>query len=128
MNAKDSKGLLAVAVVQFVALFVLPWSVLSGISPVILILGPSLFGFLGYSLYRRRSWSRVATVFVQGMNIIVRLLTTISQVVSLDEAGTHFDWPLMITALVSVALSAGVMYYIDQPEMELLMKQGAEAI
>ena len=123
MNAQASRGLLVVTILQFVAIFVLPLSTLGSISPVILAVAVALFAFLGISLYHRRSWSRVATVFVQGLNITVRILTTISHVVSFDGDQALFNWPLLITAVVSVALSAGIMYYIDQPEVELLMQQ-----
>ena len=110
-----------VAIMQFVGPLLLPPAFYAGISLPLWIAAAAVFGLLGLNLLRLKGWARTATIFVQGFSIIVRLLTLVSKVVP-ENAG-QFDTPLLLTSLLSMALSAVILFYVDQPDIQLLMQQ-----
>lgn len=119
MLANNPRGLVLVALLQFVTVILLPPDTLVGMvaSPAIAFV-LVLFGVLGVALLRRRAWSRLATVFVQGMNIIVRLLIGVA---GAAEGGAP-QFGMLATSLVSIALSVLILYYVDQPEVQMIMQ------
>ncbi len=122
MKNRLPTALIAVAALQFLAPVCLPPRMLAGITPVVWVLAAALFVLLGVGLLRRRAWARLATVFVQGFNILVRLLILMPNVVSRSSAGkVTLDAPLLITFVVSMLLSAVVLYYVDLPEVQMQM-------
>lgn len=110
-----------VAILQFVGPLVLPPAFYAGISLPLWIAAAAVFGLLGFNLLRLKGWARTATIFVQGFSIIVRLLTLVSKVI--PAAAGQFDTPLLLTSLLSMALSAAILFYVDQPDVQLLMQQ-----
>jgi hypothetical protein len=115
-------SLLAIAAMQILAILVLPPTVFASIDPLIWVAGVAVFALLGFNLIRLKDWARTATVFVQGLNIIVRLLTLVSNVV---PRGTdpEINAMLLMTALLSMFLSGVVLYLIEQPDIQLIMQQ-----
>ncbi len=61
-------------------------------------------------------------VFVQGLNIIVRLLTLLSNVVP-KGAGGQADIMLLVTSLTAMLASGCVLYLIEKPDIELMMQR-----
>ena len=115
-------GLVLVAVCQIVALLVLPLTALTAISPAIWIALVILFGLLGFSLLRRQAWSRTATIFVQGFNIIVRLLYLVGHAVQGGQVGSPLDTAVVGTFLLSMILSGVVLYYVDLPDVQVALQ------
>ena len=122
MKTRLPLGLILVAVFQFIAPLSLPPATLVGISPVIWVVIVLLFALLGFALLRRRSWARLATIFVQGFNILVRLLVVMSHAVVGGKPGGPLDIPLVSTSLVSIAISALILYYVDLPDVQIMMQ------
>jgi hypothetical protein len=118
MKARLPLGLILVAALQFVAPLTLPPAMLQSISPALWGVVAALFVLLGLNLLRRRAWSRVASIFVQGFNIIVRLLVMISHGVTDGVA----DTAMLSTFMISILLSAVILYYIDQPDVQVIMQ------
>jgi hypothetical protein len=56
------------------------------------------------------------------MNIVVRTLVTLARVVPSKAPGTPADIPLLVSSLISILLSSLIVFYIDQPEMQLLFE------
>ncbi len=113
-------SLWAIALFQFVAPLVLPPSFYAAISlPIALVLF-AVFALLGVNLLRLKEWARVATVFLQGFSLIVRLLTVVSGAIPAD--GGPLDVVFVVTALTSMALSGLILYTIDLPDVQLLMQ------
>ncbi len=113
-------SLWAIALFQFVAPLVLPPSFYAAISlPIALVLF-AVFALLGVNLLRLKEWARVATVFLQGFSLIVRLLTVVSGAIPAD--GGPLDVVFVVTALSSMALSGLILYTIDLPDVQLLMQ------
>jgi hypothetical protein len=122
MKSRLPTGLYIVAILQIIAPLFLPPQMLGAISPVLWALVVALFALLGVSLLRRRAWARLATVFVQGFNILIRLLVLLGNVVK-DQGGVmRVDFWLLGTFIVSMALSAVILYYVDLPDVQMLMR------
>ena len=122
MKTRLPLGLVLVATFQFVAPLSLPPATLQTISPVIWGAIVVLFALLGVALLRRRAWARVASIFVQGFNIIVRVLVVMSHAVVGGRPGGPLDVPLVSTSLISIAISALILYYVDLPDVQIIMQ------
>ena len=114
-------GLKLVIFLQIMPVLLLPPATLASMGSVPWVVAVALFGVLGYNLWHRRAWSRIATVFVQGFSIIVRLLTLVGHAVQEGQPGNPLDIATVSTFLLSMIVSAIVLYYVDQPDVQLLM-------
>ena len=118
-------GLFLVAIFQFIPPLVLPPATLKSVDPLIWAFVAALFALLGISLLRRRAWSRTATIFVQGFSIIVRVLTILGNVVQGRKPGNPIDVWLLGATAISIVLSAVILYYVDLPDIQVIMTQSA---
>jgi hypothetical protein len=116
MQESQSRTILFVAIAQFVPLVLFPWGLTVG-SVVAIVILLALSGFLGWVLLRRKAWGVTLTIFVQGLNVIVRLITLFANV--FDEA-SGVDVGFLITYVASAALSLYLLSTIDKPEVRLL--------
>jgi len=118
MEHSSTRGIRIVALAQVVPLLLFPWnlSVRSLVFIAILIL---LAAFLGWALIQRKPWGRLLTIFVQGMNIIVRIITFFGNVYS-PEAGLNAG--LLVTYILSAVASGVLLSYIDRSEMQLVFE------
>ena len=122
MRNRLPTGLIVIAALQWVSILCLPPALLTSISPVLWIVLAVLFVGLGIMLMQRRAWARLATIFVQGFNIIVRLLVLLPNVASKAASGqVQVDYAMLGTFLLSMLLSAAVLYYVDLPDVQMLM-------
>jgi len=115
-------GLFIVAALQFIAPLILPLDTLKAMSPLVWGIILAVFGLLGVSLLRRRAWARVATIFVQGFSIIVRILIAVAHAVQGGELGNPVDVWGLGTAVASIILSGIILYYVDLPDIQLVMQ------
>jgi len=122
MSTKLPTGLVLVAILQFIAPLILPPATVMGISPVMWLLILAVFALLGINLVRRQAWSRVATVFVQGFSIIIRLLVIIGHSIQGGELGGSLDAWQVGAFVVSVLVSGVILYYVDLPDVQILMQ------
>ena len=118
MEHSSTRGIRIVAFAQVVPLLLFPWdlTVQSFVFIAILIL---LAAFLGWALVQRKPWGRLLTIFVQGMNIIVRIITLFGNVYT-PETGLNAG--LLVTYLLSAVASGFLLSYIDRPEMQLVFE------
>jgi len=101
---------------QVVPLVLFPWR-LSLTSLVFVVLLILVCVFLGWALRQRRAWARTLTIFVQGFNIIIRLLTLPANVYKPDVG---LNLALLITYAASIGLSLMILDYVDRPEVQLV--------
>jgi hypothetical protein len=118
MEHSNVRSIRIVALAQVVPLLLFPWdlSVRSFVFIAVLIL---LSAFLGWALLTRKPWGRLMTIFVQGMNIIVRIITLFANVYT-PESGVNAG--LLVTYLLSVVVGGILLGYIDRPEMQLVFE------
>ena len=115
MEKTRSRMITYIAIAQFVPFVLFPWtlSVQSLVFGGVFVL---LCALLGWALVRRKAWARKMTIFTQGFNIIVRMITFFGNVYS-PESGVNLG--LLITYVCSVVLSWFILLYIDKPEVQL---------
>ena len=118
MEHSNTRGIRLVALAQVVPLLIFPWD-LSARSFVFIAILILLAAFLGWALLQRKPWGRLLTIFVQGMNIIVRIITLFGNVYS-QESGLNVG--LLVTYLLSAVVSGFLLSYIDRPEMQLVFE------
>jgi hypothetical protein len=118
MEHSSARGIRIVALAQVIPLLLFPWdlSVRSFVFIAVLIL---LAAFLGWALLQRKPWGRLLTIFVQGMNIIVRIITLFGNVYS-PETGVNVG--LLVTYLLSAVVSGVLLSYVDRTEMQLVFE------
>jgi len=121
MRNKLPIGLVLVAILQFIGPLILPPTLIVSIKPVMWAIILALFALLGVNLVRRQSWARVATVFVQGFSIIVRLLVIVGHSIQGGELGGAVDGWQVSTFVLSVIVSGIILYYVDLPDVQILM-------
>ena len=121
MKNRLPTGLLLVAALQFVGPLLLPLSTLRGISVAIWVAVIAVFALLGVNLLRRRAWSRVATIFVQGFNLIVRILYVIGHAAQMGESGPVWSAEAIGFSLLSMLVSGAILYYVDLPDVQVMM-------
>jgi hypothetical protein len=112
---RSSRFITYISFAQFVPLVLFPWgvSIRSLVFFVILLL---LTAFLGWALIERKPWGRTLTIFVQGLNIVVRIITLFGNVYGPE---TGLNVALLVTYLLAIVLSGGILSYIDRPEVQL---------
>ncbi len=111
-----------IALLQVVPVILLPPKMLRTASPFFLLPPLIVFALLAWALLTWRQAGRTMTIFIQGFNIIVRVLITMSHTVPSKLVGTPTDWPLLVTFVVSIVFSVLILFYVDQPEMQLLFE------
>lgn len=115
MHNSHSRVITYIAVLQFIPLALFPWGV--AVSTVVALVALALLcGFLGWALMQRKPWARTLTIFVQGLNVIVRIITLFSNVYQ-PERGTNVA--LLVTYTLSIVLSVIILSYIDRPQVQL---------
>ena len=122
MKKKRPVLLIAIAVLQAIPIVVMPPRLLLSINRLVFLPVLAVFAVLAWALLALRSQGRTLTIFIQGFNIVVRLLITLARVVPSKAADTPADVPLLVSSLISMVLSALVLLYVDQPEMQLLFE------
>lgn len=122
MRSQLPKQLILIAALQFIPPLILPPDVLASMTPAVWGLAALLFAMLGWNLLSRRVWARLATIFVQGFSIIVRLLVLVSHVRSGPDVSAPVNGWLLGTMVVSMILSGVILYAIDTPEIEMAMQ------
>jgi len=83
---------------------------------VIIAVLAALCGLLGWALWGRKSWGRILTIFAQGFNVIVRVITLFPNVY---KSETGLDLALLASYVVSITLSVVILSYIDRSEVQL---------
>jgi hypothetical protein len=111
-----------IAFVQILPILLLPPKILLSVNRLFLVPPLVLFALLAWALLTWRPAGRTMTIFMQGFNIIVRLLIAMSRTVPSKVAGTPVDVPLLVTSVTSIILSVLILFYVDQPEMQLLFE------
>lgn len=73
---------------------------------------------LGYFLMKGRAWALKMSIFVQGLNVIVRIMMGIAHAARPESQGGGFDVALIITSLLGIIVSAWFLFRLDQPDIK----------
>lgn len=121
----ERKRLLPYVILQIIPLLILPPSMLlssdGSLNIGALTLVAALAGIcvlLGVGLMRGRGWALTMSIFMQGLNLIVRLMMIFPN--SVTKQGV-WDVPLMIAFLVAIVLSGWLMVRLDRPDIRSMI-------
>lgn len=98
-----------------IAVLIFPPETLLGALPVIAVAAVS-FALLAYALWRGRSWALVLAIFIQGFNVIIRLMMFLSHAVPANASGKA-DIPYVIASVLSIALSLFLVLRLDRVDV-----------
>lgn len=107
-----------VAILQFIPAFMLPPELLLSVNPVLFLVPLAFFAFLGWAMLTLKGWGLTLCIFVQGFNVIARLLILFPHVVG----GEGVDWSFVTTSLTAIILSSVVLYVIDRPNVQVAFR------
>ena len=86
------------------------------ISSVVILI---LFALLGYLLMRGITRALTLAIFLQGLNVIIRLMMMAPN--SFNLATQTFNWSYILISLISIAFSFYLMLRIDRIDVRLMM-------
>ena len=72
---------------------------------------------LGYFLLRGRSWALKMSIFLQGFNIIIRIMMGFSHAIRPVNLGGGWDVPLIVTSILGIAISMWFLLRLDMPDV-----------
>jgi hypothetical protein len=111
---------------QRFALFFLQWIPLLLYPPSTFDSGLPVVGFvivallaLGFVMWRGRTWALTLSIFLQGFNVIVRLMMLLSHAVRSDSVGGGVDVPYIVTSLLAIIISLWFLYRLDRPDIRM---------
>ena len=119
METRLRELITTVAIGQFIPILLYPPAVLTSVNPIILGIIVAVFAVVGFYLVQRRVWAKTLTIFMQGFNIITRLMILIAHGANPLKDGGGLNWDVIVFNLVAIALSSLILYRFDVPEIEL---------
>jgi len=78
-----------------------------------------LFGLLGFLLLKGRSTVLTLCIFLQGLNVIMRLMMFFPN--AIDKGTGIYDWPYIVTNLIGLGISFYLVLRMDQTDVRALM-------
>ncbi len=114
----QKKFLFPIIILQIIPIIIFP---LKTIASAISIFGfvALVFVLLGYGLWRGRSWALSMSIFIQGFNIITRLMMLFPHAIHKDGSG--WDVSYLIMAIISMAISGWFLVRLDKPDVRSLI-------
>jgi len=106
------------AILQFIPAFMLPPELLLSVNPALFLVPLAFFAFLGWAMLTLKRWAMTRCIFVQGFNVIARVLMLFPQ--AFGEEGA--DWPFVTTSLAAVVLSSVILYVTDRPSVQVAFR------
>ena len=74
---------------------------------------------LGVMLLRRRAWALTMSIFVQGLNIVVRLMMLFPHTLLSASAGKGVDVAFVVSSVLSIAISGWFLLRLDRPDIRM---------
>ncbi len=115
MSAKNT--FLAIIILQFIPILLYPpRTLLSGLGVVVVVL--LFFGLLGYGLWRKRLWALTMSIFVQGLNIIVRFMMFYP---AAKTPQGNWNMELILFTAIAMILSGWILLRLDKPDIRSMI-------
>jgi membrane associated rhomboid family serine protease len=107
--------LLLFFVLPLIAVLSYPPAIFSaGGGTYILIFVVVVFALLGFMLYRGSSRALTLSIFIQGMNVIIRIMMFFNQAV---PSPGQINWSALFFSIIGLALSTYLMLRLDKPDI-----------
>lgn len=88
-------------------------------APIIIVIAILVFSGLGYLLWRGRTTALTLAIFLQGLNVIVRLMMFFPHAV--NPVSSSIDLPYIIANLLGLGLSLYLLLRMDRPDVRVQM-------
>lgn len=102
---------------QPLPLLLFPPALLTEALPLIAIVVAVMWG-LGWMVWRKRAWALTLSIFIQGLNVIIRLMMLMSNAVN---ANGKYDIPFIVTSVLAIVLSWLFLYRLDNQDLRAAM-------
>ena len=109
--------LLPILIFQIIPLLLFPPSMFKGALPLIGFVALVFVG-LGIALWRGRAWALTLSIFLQGFNIIIRIMMLFPH--AFDKSGV-MDGTYVIFAVLSISLSLWFLLRLDRPDIRSII-------
>lgn len=105
--------LLILLILQVIPLILFPPKLLANGLPILGVLAV-LYILLGWAIMRGRGWALTLCIFLQGLNVIVRIMMFFPNMV--NRAG-EIDVVYAMVSLVAIVLSIWFVFRLDQADI-----------
>ena len=102
---------------QFIPLLIFPPELLQSAWTLVMIVTVALVA-LSFMALRGRAWALTMSIFLQGLNVIIRVMMLLPRAIS---PATGLDTVFVTTSLLSIGLSWFLLYRFDRPEIRAAM-------
>jgi hypothetical protein len=113
----EKRKFLPIFVLQFIPIILYPLNLFGGGFAIVGFVG-LLFFLLGYGIWRGRIWGLVMSVFIQGLNIVIRMMMFFPHSQMADGS---LDFPWIITNLVAIILSGWFLLRLERPDIRSMI-------
>lgn len=114
----QKKFLIPLILFQIVPVIIFPLeTITAGISIFGII--ALLYALLGFGIWRGRAWALTMSIFLQGFNIIIRMMMLFPHAIRADGGG--WDTPYISMAVISMAISGWFLIRLDKPDVRSLI-------
>ncbi|MFZ5807771.1 MAG: hypothetical protein ACOY16_00665 [Chloroflexota bacterium] len=114
---RERRILLAILLLQCIPILLYPpKTLMSGLGVIGVVL--LFFALLGYGLWRGRGWALTMSIFLQGLNIIIRAMMFFPFAKSAEGV---WNVELIVFTLVAVAASGWILLRLDKPDIRSLI-------
>jgi hypothetical protein len=73
---------------------------------------------LGFMLLRKRAWALTMSIFIQGLNVVVRLMMLFPHAL-VSGAGSRIDVAFVVSSLLAIAISAWFLLRLDRSDIRM---------
>lgn len=114
----QKKFLIPIILLQIIPIIIFP---LKTITAGIAIFGIVIliYALLGFGLWRGRNWALTMSIFIQGFNIIIRMMMLFPHAINRDGSG--WDISYILLAILSMAISGWFLIRLDKPDIRSLI-------
>ncbi len=72
---------------------------------------------LGFMLLRKRAWALTMSIFIQGLNVVVRIMMLFPH--ALESGASGIDVAFVVTSLLAIAISGGCLIRLDRADIRM---------
>ncbi|HLF28127.1 MAG TPA: hypothetical protein VJG32_17490 [Anaerolineae bacterium] len=105
---------------QFVPLLIYPPALLGAGLPIVGIVIVALVG-LGFMVWRAQAWALNLSLFLQGFNVIIRVMMLFPHALNPPADGGGVDVLFVVASLLAIGLSWLFLYQFDRADLRAAM-------
>ncbi len=110
------RRLAALYFLQLIPLLIFPPSILLEGIVVVGVVAVAIVA-LGFMLLRRRAWALTMSIFIQGLNIVVRLMMLFPHAIDSESSG--IDVAFVVSSLLAIAISGWFLIRLDRADIRM---------